>query len=135
MLVGLAQYLHGQGVVTFDMAGTGGDCFIGTLPPSPDEAVALVLTQGRRPSDRLGYDAPAVQVLVRATTEPQAHARALAIYHALHGARFYTLGDGTFVLWSSAVHYPRWWEQDRNGRVVYVTTFDFEIRATGGPRE
>lgn len=43
LLDGLARYLDAAGLLTYDPDGVEGDTFIETMPPAPDEAVALAL--------------------------------------------------------------------------------------------
>lgn len=137
LAVGLAKYLHQLGLVTFDEEGASGDCFIAKLPPAPDEAVAIWPTGGPQADDRLGYDSPTVQILVRGTQDPRTGAdRAQAIYDALHGRRFVTLPDGTEVLWIQGIQSaPQWLQEDENGRHIYALNLQLEVRAVGSHRE
>lgn len=134
----IAQYLHYQGIVTFDPDGVTGDCFISTLPSSPDECVAVYPSGGSQADGKLGYDTPSVQLIVRGTMDPRpALNRAQQIYDTLHGFSHGTfLQNGIWVLncvgtQSGPAHIGR----DQNGRNEYSLNFDLEIRNQSGNRE
>jgi len=136
LLDGLAQYLDGLGLVDFRPDSTGGDCFIETLPASPDEAVALTLYGGTQPDSRLGYDMPSLQVRVRGTTDPRvSRARAEAIYAALHGLDAITLPDGTRMISCTAQQTVTSMGQDSQQRFEHVCNYALEVRNQTGRRE
>lgn len=138
LLSEIAQFLHNQGIVTYDPEGVEGDFFISALPSSPDECVTIYPSGGSQADGKLGYDMPSVQLIVRGTMDPRpALNRAKRIYDALHGyshAPF--VSDGIWVLncvgtQSGPVHIGR----DQNGRNEYSLNFDLEIRNQSGNRE
>ncbi|MEU9002581.1 minor capsid protein [Streptomyces sp. NPDC048551] len=104
LLDGLARHLAARGLVSYNPAGTGGDCFIESLPSTPGECVVLgVYDDGSVQDSRIGYDTVAVQVRVRGATDPRvSRARAHAIRSELHGLGPVTLPDGTNLLLSVA---------------------------------
>lgn len=63
--VALARYLHGLSIVTFDETGATGDCFVATMPSTPDVAVMVTPTGGLPQLSRQPTDLPTVQFLVR----------------------------------------------------------------------
>jgi hypothetical protein len=117
---GLAQYLAAAGLVTY--GGTSGDVFFDVMPASPDAAVCLTVYGGAPVDSLLPYDAPSVQVRVRApaTDRAQARTRAAALYSALHGLGPITLADGTRLLLAVANQAPGSMGQDELGRLDYV---------------
>ena len=93
--VAIARYLDSQGIVSFDETGTTGNCFIGHMPSTPDEAVMLKSTGGDPVDIKFSYDEPRLQTLVRGTTDPTSgEAKAQEIYDALHGLGAVLLDPG-----------------------------------------
>ena len=138
LLDGLARHLQSKGLVTFETAGTGGDCFIDTMPSQPDEAVALsTYDDGREPDSKLGYDEPRVQVRVRGTKDPRvSRQRCNAVYAELHGLGDVTLPDGTVLILSVALQNgPVSIGIDQLGRHEHVANFRMEHRSVTEHRE
>lgn len=138
LLDGLARHLQAKGLVTFETAGTGGDCFVDTMPSTPDVAVVLsTYDDGREPDSKLGYDEPRVQVRVRGTKDPRvSRDRCKAIYAELHGLGETTLPDGTALILSVALQNgPASIGIDANGRHEHVCNFRMEHRAVTQNRE
>lgn len=133
LLDGLARHLADKGLVTFETAPTpGGDCFIDTMPSTPDEAVTLsTYDDAREPDSLLGYDEPRVQVRVRGTSDPRvSRERCKAIRSELHGLGPVTLPDGTELILSVALQGgPVSMGTDANGRHEHVCNFRMEHRS------
>ncbi|MFF9844613.1 minor capsid protein [Streptomyces sp. NPDC013740] len=131
LLDGLARYLQERGLVTYDPTGVSGDCFIETMPSSPDEAVALTIYDDRvEPDSLLPYDEPRVQVRVRGTTDPRvSRRRCAAIRSHLHGLGPVILPDGTNLILSISIQAaPGSIGVDDSGRHEHVCNFRMEIR-------
>lgn len=138
LLDGLARHLQAKGLVTFETAGTGGDCFVDNMPSQPDEAVVLsTYDDGREPDAKLGYDEPRVQVRVRGTKDPRvSRTRCKQIYDELHGLGEVTLPDGTVLILSVALQNgPASIGADQLGRHEHVVNFRMEQRALTEHRE
>lgn len=137
LLDGLAQHLAARGLLTYDPTGVSGDCFIETMPPTPDEAVALtVYDDGREPDSLLPYAEPRVQVRVRGTADPRvSRGRCLAIWSELHGLGPVFLPDGTNLILAVALQSaPAALGVDDNNRHEHVANFRLEIRQTSAHR-
>jgi hypothetical protein len=133
--VAVAKHLGSLGLVTFDETGVTGDCFIGTMPSGPNEAVALTPSGGNPTSSHHGYDEPVLQVRVRGTTDPRVpYLRARRIYEALVGLHAVTLDfggdDEVYVVRTVAQQSdPASIGVDDVGRHEYVLNFAFYVRA------
>ncbi|MER5213703.1 minor capsid protein [Streptomyces sp. NPDC002838] len=132
LLDGIARHLLAKGLVDYRTADVGGDCFLESMPPAPDEAVVLsTYNDGREPDSKLGYDEPRVQVRVRGTKDPRvSRQRCKAIYDELHGLGEVTLPDGTDLILSVALQNgPASIGTDQLGRHEHVCNFRMEHRA------
>ncbi|SDM46323.1 hypothetical protein SAMN04487981_101603 [Streptomyces sp. cf386] len=132
LLDGLARHLQDKQLVSYRTASAGGDCFLESMPQTPDEAVVLsTYDDGREPDSLLGYDEPRVQVRVRGTKDPRvSRERCKAIYAELHGLGPVTLPDGTELILSVALQNgPATIGTDENGRHEHVVNFRMEHRA------
>jgi hypothetical protein len=132
---GIARYLAGLGLVTYDGTAAG-DVFFDLMPPSPDVAVCLTTYGGAPLDSKLPYDTPSLQVRVRAsaTARAQARVRAWALYDALHGLGPITLEDGTRLLSCIAKQTPGSMGQDDLGRPEYAFNCDNELYAPSAHR-
>ncbi|MEU7962365.1 minor capsid protein [Streptomyces sp. NPDC049097] len=131
LLDGLARHLDALGLVSYRPSSTDGDCFLESMPPTPDEAVVLTIYDDGFESDsKLGYDEPRVQVRVRGTKDPRiSRQRCKAIRDELHGLET-TLPDGTSLILSVALqNAPASMGIDANGRHEHSCNFRMEIRA------
>ncbi|MEU0199132.1 MULTISPECIES: minor capsid protein [unclassified Streptomyces] len=131
LLDGLARHLQARSLLTYDLTGPGGDCFLDAIPQTPDEAVVLTAyDDAREPDSLLGYDEPRVQVRVRGTSDPRvSRQRCAAIRDELHGLGPITLPDGTRLILSVALQGgPASIGRDENGRHEHVCNFRMEIR-------
>lgn len=130
LLDGFAQYLQGLGLVDYEPAGPGGDCFMEAMPASPDECVVLTLYGGPQPDSRLGYDPPNLQVRVRGTSDPRvSRARANGLYSALQGLGPITLPDGSRLLSCNAIQTVSSMGLDEQRRFEHVFNCNLEVRA------
>jgi hypothetical protein len=134
----VAQELHARELVDYRPDAAGGDCFLDDLPSVPAAAVG-VYGRGGLPADAgLGYDEPSVQVVVRgASADPRPpHARARAIYDALHGLHHHALPGGTFLVSCAADQSdPVRIGPDTDGRHQYGLNFTLDVRAATQHRE
>ncbi|RMB83648.1 minor capsid protein [Streptomyces shenzhenensis] len=127
-LDGLARYLAGLDLLTYDPDGITGDTFIETMPPAPDQAVALTLYDGTPPQARDEADTPRLQVRVRGTADPRvSRARCTALYRALHGIAGVELPDGTHLTLAVARGTPAPMGLDSTGRHEHVVNFDLDV--------
>lgn len=126
---GLARYLAGRGLLTYDPTGTTGDTFVGTMPPAPDQAVALTLYGAGTTTSRDDADLASVQIRVRGTADPRvSEQRCLALRDALHGLAGVELPDGTWLVLATAPR-PTPMGVDGNGRHEHVTNAALDIAA------
>ncbi|MDP3983985.1 MAG: minor capsid protein [Acidimicrobiia bacterium] len=131
LAVEIAQYLAAQiGALTFNISTTGGNVFVDSMPSTPDEAVMVKGSGGPEASTKSGYALPAVQVIVRGTTDPRTGSdRADQVYAALHGLRHTTLAGGTLVIRSAGIQSaPVSMGEDQNGRHEFSLNFQLETR-------
>jgi hypothetical protein len=128
---GIARYLAGLDLVTYP-----GDVFFDVMPAAPDAAVCLTVYGGAPVDSKLPYDAPSLQVRVRApaTDRAQARTRAQALYSALHGLGPITLLDGTRLILAVAQSAPGSMGQDDLGRLEYVFNLALETYAPSAHR-
>lgn len=136
LAVAVAKYLHATGVVVFDETGTTGDAFIGKLPSTPDDAVALTPSGGLPTNSHHGYDEPTLQIRARSGAyDPRpAYLRLRQIYDALVGLHAVTLDfggdDEVYVVRTVALQSdPAPIGPDENDRPEYVLNFAFRIRS------
>lgn len=132
LLEGIARHLAAKGLVIYDETGVTGDCFIESMPSSPDTCVVLtVYDDGREPDSKIGYDEPRMQVRVRGDTDPRTSRRkCAAIRSELHGLGPITLPDGTELKLSiSLQNAPGSMGKDTNGRFEHVCNFRMEHRS------
>lgn len=116
--------------LTYDPVSTTGNVFLGSMPPSPDEAIEIHVTGGPEASTKDGYAMPTAQVVVRGTTDPRTgEDLADAVYDELHGLRYVTLPGGTFVVSSTGIQSgPVSLGEDEKGRHRYSLNFRLHVR-------
>ncbi|MFI8850753.1 minor capsid protein [Streptomyces sp. NPDC053499] len=126
---GLALLLESLGLLSYDETGTSGDTFVGTMPPTPPEAVSLTAYDAGPQNAAIAYDAVSVQVRVRGTTDPRvSYDRAYDVYDAVNGLSDTTLPDGTPVIICTATT-PAPLGPDSNGRHEHVVRVSVEYDA------
>lgn len=128
LLDGVALYLAGLDLLTYDPTGTAGDTFIETLPPAPAEAVGLWLYGAGEQDSRNGYDTRSLQVRVRGTADPRvSRRRAEALYGALHGLAGLELPDGTWLVLAVAQQAPAPIGTDGSGRHEHTVSVRLDV--------
>ena len=136
LAVELAKYLDALGLVKYDEAGSTGDVYIGQLPSVPDNLVAIYPTGGPGSDQKLGYDSPSVQVIVRNVNIVSADSKAREIYDALHGISSISLPDGTWTVSCHGIQSgPVYIGQDKNDRHEFSLNFMLEVRNKNANRE
>ena len=137
LLDGIARHLASKGLVEYDATGTGGTCFIESMPSRPGLAVVLtVYDDGREPDSKIGYDEPRMQVRVRGDQDPRTSRQVCAaIRSELHGLGPVTLPDGTELKLSISLQgAPASMGVDSNGRHEHVCNFRMEHRSVTAHR-
>jgi hypothetical protein len=129
LLDGLARYLADRGLVDYQPNGAGGDCYLESMPQTPDEVVVLTLYGGD--VDPLNpNDQPRLQVRARGTPDRRvSRGRVQAIYDQLHGETHLTLPDSTYLISARARQTVASMGIDDNGRHEHVTNFDLDVAA------
>lgn len=132
----LARYAASLGLVTFDETGAEGDCFIATMPSTPDQAVAFMPAPPSPQLTKAPTDLRSVQILVRG---PQYDPRpgsttAQALYDAFACLDAVTLDPGgdaeTFVIGCTPVQSgPVWLGKDANNRHEWSLNLDLRVQA------
>lgn len=112
-----------------NIVGTGTDweVFGDHLPDSPDKAVGLFLTRGRKPSPRVGLDRPGVQIIARGQdVEDGGGADATQVMQDIydHLQAYTNTINGTKYDFQATNHATKLREDD-NGRPYY--TQDYRI--------
>lgn len=105
----------------------GTDLFIGSLPDTPDDAVAVIDTGGEAPDKELPFSKASFQVLVRNELYSAGITKLNAIKTRYHQLTNTTLGDTYFyyiLANSDGGHIGR----DDNGREVFSINFRTETR-------
>ncbi|WP_441251198.1 minor capsid protein [Kitasatospora sp. McL0602] len=128
LVEGIARYLTGLGLLTYDPDGTNGDTFAELMPAVPDLAVALTPYGLGEPDPVNDDDEVGLQVRVRGGADPRV-SRQLSgrIYSALHGLAGIALPDGTWLILSVAVQTPASLGIDDVGRHEHVTNYRMNI--------
>jgi hypothetical protein len=130
---GIARYLAALDLLTYDPTGITGDTFVGTMPSTPDRAVALTLSWPATPESRDDSDTAALQIRVREGPDPRdSQRRCLALRDALHGLTDVELPDGTWLVLATAPR-PSPMGADSSGRHEHVTTVALDVAAPTNP--
>lgn len=140
--VAFARDASVAGLVAFDEAGVGGNCFVNRLPSAPHLAVMIKQTGGNFLPDgkALGYDEPTLQVLVRGTKDPRSGAAlAQALYDHYHGLHAVTLdpaGEAVRLIDCSSLQSgPEHIGTDENDRHMYSLNLALHVRNETQHRE
>lgn len=128
LVEGLARYLAGLGLLTYDPDGTDGNTFAEFMPAEPDLAVVLTPYGLGEPDSLNDDDETGLQIRVRGSTDPRV-SRQLSgrIYSALHGLAGITLPDGTWLILSAALQTPASLGTDELGRHEHVTNYRLNV--------
>jgi hypothetical protein len=130
LLDGLARYLADRGLVDYQPDSGGGDCYLESMPQTPDEVVILTLYGGPEPDSRLPYDEPRLQVRARGIADRRvSYQRAQLIYDELNGLGPVTLPDGTQLLLCYGLQTPESMGLDDNGRHEHTCNYQLETVA------
>jgi hypothetical protein len=128
----IAEYLEAQGLGTFDENGITGDIFLMAMPTTPDSCITIYPRGGLQSDDKLGYDSPSVQIIVRGTENPSAAAiLAETIYDTLHGfhhERFVAVGGYYIVNCIGEQSAPTHIGVDENRRHEFSLNFQLDIK-------
>ncbi len=132
--IAIAKHLTEQGIVVYEETLPAATCFIGQLPPSPDDAVMLTPVSGPKPDAKFGYDSPSLQVITRAVDFRTGEEWAAEIYSELQSLRTVTLDEGgddeVRLLDCLAVQAPAYYLGiDDNERHKWAQNFDLQIVA------
>jgi hypothetical protein len=99
------------------------------MPDSPDVAVCLRASGGPRPSGKLEYDLPTVQIIIRGDSDPRTgYDLGWTIFNALHGYHDASLiAGGIYVVGCLSIQSgPVGIGADENGRHEYTLNFEFQ---------
>lgn len=112
LLESIAGFLESHGIAKKQV-----DLFIGSLPESPDNCVALFEYPGEPRPLHWDGDYPRVQVLVRHKSYPNGRQLIERISQVLHG-------DGVpGVMLMQALQNPYFLQRDENNRAFFVVNF------------
>ncbi|MFF3622331.1 minor capsid protein [Streptomyces sp. NPDC002467] len=131
LLDGVARYLVGRGLVTYDPAGVAGNVFIEAMPSTPDTCIVLTIyDDGAETDSQIGYDDVPLQVRVRGTTDPRV-SRTLAqdIRAELLGLGETLLPDGTYLLLALGNSAVASIGVDENRRHEHVVNLRLRVRS------
>lgn len=117
MLRDIAQLLQTGGIGTL-----GADLFLGQLPDSPDNCVAVFEYAGGPPDLHWGGEYPGLQVLVRNKSYEAGRAKIEAAKNVLHGLAETKVNNHRYLL-IRANQSPFLLERDASDRVVFVCNF------------
>lgn len=121
-----AQLLDDLGLGTYSE--DDGDIFVGFMPETGGEAIAVTEYPGTEPDSKLGWDEAKVQFRCRGGVDPTvSKRRALAIYDALQGLGRFELPGGTRLLLIVAMP-PAPMGADSNRRHEHVVNVRATIR-------
>ena len=100
--------------------------FIGRMPPSPDNCIALFSYLGRLPELKHNYDRPSFQVQTRGIDYQDAEQRANTVFSLLH-ALSTTYINEVWVVDMHAHHSPYHLLSDDKDRFVFAQSYSAEI--------
>lgn len=125
----LCDYLVQQNVGLVSSGNTAGTIFVGFLPSTPDDCIALYATGGFPADGKWGYDEPTIQVWIRARTHIDAATKAQTVYDLFQGMHATTLPNGTYVVNSLGLQSaPTLIGRDTDERTEYSLNFRMRIR-------
>jgi hypothetical protein len=117
LLDDIKDYLEQNSIGTF-----GADLFIGQLPPSPDDCIALFEYAGEPPDLHWNGEYPGLQVMARGKSYPATRAKIESVKNILHGVTEKVI-NGTRYLLIQARQSPATLGRDENGRQLFVVNF------------
>ena len=113
----IAQILQNNGIGVL-----GTDIFLGQLPVSPDNCMALFEYAGEPPDLHSNVEYPGLQVLVRSGNYESGRSKIEQIRSVLHGLNEITVDNHRYLL-IRANQSPEFLERDENNRAVFVCNF------------
>ena len=117
MIRDIAQLLQSGGIGTL-----GVDLFLGQLPDSPDNCVAVFEYAGSPPDLHWDGEYPGVQVLVRNKSYEAGRAKIEAAKNVLHGVSETIVNNHRYLL-IRANQSPFFLERDASNRAVFACNF------------
>lgn len=129
MLEDLGGYLDTQTALTL-----GTDLFLGLLPDTPSNCVAMLENSGVGPDFTMGsnnlpkLERPEIQVIVRNSSYATGRSLADTIYRALTQIANQSINSNTYLR-VQAIATPSVMDRDANRRVLFTTNF-YVIRVT-----
>ena len=117
MIRDIAQILQNNGIGTL-----GADIFLGQLPASPDNVVAVFEYAGEPPDLHSNVEYPGLQVLARNKSYDTGRQKIEQAKNILHGLTE-TVINGHRYLLIQAKQSPAFLERDENNRAVFVCNF------------
>jgi len=117
LLEDVASYLQSQGTGTI-----GADIFLGQLPVSPDNVVAIFEYAGEPPDLHWQGEYPGLQILVRNKNYEVGRQKIEQVKNVLHGLAE-TVVNGHRYLLIRANQSPAFLQRDENGRAIFVCNF------------
>lgn len=125
----IARLLADLGLGVYDPDGTTGDIHLHTLPPTPDDALA-VASYGGTAHPAIASSTPAVQIRIRcaAADTRRGEQRGQDIWDALVGLEYRTLAGGSRLqLITSPQAGPIWIGRDESGRPEWTVNLDIDL--------
>ncbi len=114
LLDDIKDYLETNNIGTF-----GADLFIGQLPPSPDDCIALFEYAGEPPDLHWPGEYPGLQVICRGNKYNACRGKIELVKNTLHGVTEEII-NGTRYLLIQARQSPESMGKDENGRQLFV---------------
>jgi hypothetical protein len=107
-----------------------GNVFIDFSPSTPDRCVTVYTAPGQEADSKLPYDPVSFQVVVRCEAgSTWASTKWQEIYSYLHGRRYFTLPDGTEVVYIICQEaQPFRLQPDPNGRPLLSARYRAEVQ-------
>jgi len=117
LLEDIGNYLEQNGIGVL-----GTDIFLGQLPASPDNVVALFEYAGYPPWLKLSCERPGLQVRVRSTHYTTGRTKIEKVTQVLHGVTEQTINGVRYVI-IQAEQSPFPLGRDENGRIEWAVNF------------
>lgn len=117
LLEDIGNYLQANGVGTI-----GADIFLGQLPASPDNVVAVFEYAGEPPDLHWQGEYPGLQILVRNKSYLAGRSKIEQARNVLHGMAETAINNHRYLL-IRANQSPAFLQRDENNRVIFVCNF------------
>lgn len=120
----IATYLEEQEIGT-----VGTDLFVGDLPDSTDNEIAVFNTGGYQPDIYLPTSSPTIEILVRNKSYANCASKMQDIVDALHNQYNVTLiSGGNYYYYIRLVAEPSSLGRDEKGRQEFSANFEIKVR-------